>query len=247
MASTIGRCTTTTDDKQNNSRLDLSVCICLARLSMIFTRNADRSVRRLDPMNDGEQTVVCRCRRASTTSEQIRHDESRTMSDNDKNNDDDDDAPAMRQSMVKNKTKTRTRRAQLVVLEEKSSHAAQFILLFDEYLEVLIDDGDGQKNARARPDGAKKIGQDRQGADAQATERGRRRDVSIELVNHRLLAMAVHHPERETRTGETRVGRPSSTHICCSFSCLATSLALEPEISIQVLEKKAHEPSMKTM
>lgn len=30
--------------------------------------------------------------------------------------------------------------------------------------------------------------------------------------------------------------------ICCSFSCLATSLALEPLTSIHVFEKNAHEP-----
>ena len=35
--------------------------------------------------------------------------------------------------------------------------------------------------------------------------------------------------------------------ICWSRSCRATSLAEEPETSIQVLEKKAQEPSMKMM
>lgn len=35
--------------------------------------------------------------------------------------------------------------------------------------------------------------------------------------------------------------------ICCSLSCLATSLAELPDTSIHVLEKKAHEPNMKTM
>ena len=35
--------------------------------------------------------------------------------------------------------------------------------------------------------------------------------------------------------------------ICCSLSCLATSLAELPETSIQVLLKKAQEPSMNVM
>ena len=34
---------------------------------------------------------------------------------------------------------------------------------------------------------------------------------------------------------------------CCSLSCLATSLAELPETSIQVLLKKAQEPSMNVM
>jgi hypothetical protein len=36
-------------------------------------------------------------------------------------------------------------------------------------------------------------------------------------------------------------------NICCSLSCFATSLAEEPETSIQVLENRAHAPSMKAM
>ncbi len=31
--------------------------------------------------------------------------------------------------------------------EENSCHTAHFLLLFDEYFKVLIDDGDGKQNA----------------------------------------------------------------------------------------------------
>jgi len=78
-------------------------------------------------------------------------------------------------------------------LEEQRAHAAHFTLLLDEYLEVLIDDGDGEEDARARPDGTHEVSQHRQGADAKTAERSRRRNVAIEFVDHGLFSVTSHH------------------------------------------------------
>ena len=43
-------------------------------------------------------------------------------------------------------------------LEEQRAHSSHLTLLFDEYLEVLIDDGDGEEDSRSRPDGAHEVG-----------------------------------------------------------------------------------------
>ena len=82
-------------------------------------------------------------------------------------------------------------------LEEEGAHATQFVLFFDEDFEVLVDDRHGEENARARADGPEQIGQDGQGADAKPTERRGRGDVTVQLVDHRLLPMPVHHPTTE--------------------------------------------------
>ena len=54
-----------------------------------------------------------------------------------------------------------------------------------------------------------------------------------------------HSPCQHVQTAQ-RVGR-TARNICCSFSCLATSLAELPETSIQVLLNSAQAPSMNTM
>jgi len=77
-------------------------------------------------------------------------------------------------------------------LEEQRAHASHLALLFDEYLEVLIDDGDGEEDSSSGPDGAHEVGQNGQGADAQTAERSRRRNVAIQLVNHGLFSMSSH-------------------------------------------------------
>jgi len=78
-------------------------------------------------------------------------------------------------------------------LEEQRAHAAHFTLLLDEDLEVLIDDGDGEQDSRARPDGTHEVSQHRQGADAKTAERSRRRNVAIEFVDHGLFSVTSHH------------------------------------------------------
>lgn len=72
----------------------------------------------------------------------------------------------------------------LVILKEERAHATHFTLLLDEDLKVLINDGHGQQDTRAGTDGAHKIGNDRQSTDAQSTESRRRRNVSVQFVNH---------------------------------------------------------------
>ncbi len=65
------------------------------------------------------------------------------------------------------------------LLEEQSAHAAHLALLLDEDLKVLVDDGDGKKNAGAGADGPHEVGQDGQSADAEAAESGGGGDVAI--------------------------------------------------------------------
>jgi len=53
-------------------------------------------------------------------------------------------------------------------------------LLFDENLEVLVDDGHCQQDARSGADGADEVGHDRQGPDAETPESGSGWDVPAE-------------------------------------------------------------------
>lgn len=78
-------------------------------------------------------------------------------------------------------------------LEQQRAHAAHLRLLLDEDLEVLVDDGDGEQDTRARADGAEEVGEDRQGSDAEASEGSRSWDVSVELVDHGVVSVAAHH------------------------------------------------------
>ena len=64
------------------------------------------------------------------------------------------------------------------ILEEQRAHPADFRLLLDEDFEILIDDGDGEQDPGPGPDRPNEVGHDREGADAQTAERGRRRNVS---------------------------------------------------------------------
>ena len=77
-------------------------------------------------------------------------------------------------------------------LEPKLSHLAVLLLLLHEGLVKLIDDGDGEQDARSGSDCPHEIGNDRQGADAHPAERGGRGDVPIEDVNERRIAVALH-------------------------------------------------------
>ena len=56
------------------------------------------------------------------------------------------------------------------LLEEQRSHAANFALLFDEDLKVLVDDGHGQEDSRTGADGAQEVGHDGQASYAEAAE-----------------------------------------------------------------------------
>ena len=77
-------------------------------------------------------------------------------------------------------------------LEEEGSDTAGLGLLLHEDLEVLVDDGDSQQDARPRPDGAQQVRHHTQCADAKPPERSRRRDVSVQLVHQRVVPMARH-------------------------------------------------------
>ena len=72
----------------------------------------------------------------------------------------------------------------VIRLEQESSHASHFALLLDKYLEVLVDDGDGEEDSGSGPDGAHEVCADGQGSDAEASERRRRGNVPVQLVDH---------------------------------------------------------------
>ena len=57
-------------------------------------------------------------------------------------------------------------------LEKQGPHAAHLALLLDKDLQVLVDDGHGEKDTGAGADCAHKVGQDGQGADTK-TAKGR--------------------------------------------------------------------------
>lgn len=107
-----------------------------------------------------------------------------------------------------------------MILEEQCTHAAHLGLLLDEDLEVLVDDGDGQQDARARADGAQEVRQHGQRADTQAAERRRRRDVSVQLVDHRVVSVTAHHHLLFLQLlGDLRTNTLVSTHNRYSFAC----------------------------
>ena len=64
-------------------------------------------------------------------------------------------------------------------LEEQRAHSTHLTLFFDENFKVLIDDRDGEKDSRSRPDSAHEVGQHGQSADAKTAERSRRRNVAV--------------------------------------------------------------------
>ncbi len=77
-------------------------------------------------------------------------------------------------------------------LKEQGVQSTDLVLLLDQNLKVLVDDSDGQENTSAAADRAQEVSQHRQSANAQTSEGGRRGDVPVELVNHRLVAVAGH-------------------------------------------------------
>jgi len=77
-------------------------------------------------------------------------------------------------------------------LKEQGVQSTDLVLLLDQNLKVLVDDSDGQENTSTAADRAQEVSQHRQSADAQTSEGGRRGDVPVELVNHRLVAVAGH-------------------------------------------------------
>merc|ERR1719397_1992142 len=106
------------------------------------------------------------------------------------------------------------------------SHATHFALFSHKDLKVLVDNGHSQQNTSARPNGSHEVCEHGKGADAETSKGCSSWDVSVQLVDHGGLSVASHH------------------HLLF-LSCLATSFAELPETSIQVLLKKAQEPSMK--
>lgn len=72
----------------------------------------------------------------------------------------------------------------IVHLKEERAHATHLALFLDKDLKVLINDGDGQEDTRAGTDGAHKVGNDRQSTDTEATKSRRRRNVSVQFVDH---------------------------------------------------------------
>jgi hypothetical protein len=78
-------------------------------------------------------------------------------------------------------------------LKEERAHRSHFALLFDEDFEVLVDDCDGQQDSGAGSDRSHEIRQNGERSDAKSAECGRRRNVSVEFVDHGGLAMTSHH------------------------------------------------------
>ena len=72
-------------------------------------------------------------------------------------------------------------------------HTSQFLrALLLERFEVLVDDGHREQDAGAAPDGTHEVGDDGEHADAHPAERGGGRDVPVELLLQRGLAVADH-------------------------------------------------------
>ena len=76
---------------------------------------------------------------------------------------------------------------------KRTEHAATTLsLLFVENFEVLVDDGYGKQDARARTNRTHEVGHDGQTSDAHTTERSRCRNVVVEHMHQGRLAMALH-------------------------------------------------------
>jgi len=78
------------------------------------------------------------------------------------------------------------------VLSLKQYSSNTFALLFNEDLEVLVYDSDCQKYASSTADCTHEVGEYRERADTKAAERRGGRDVSVQLVNHRRVAVTSH-------------------------------------------------------
>merc|ERR1719391_1989635 len=78
------------------------------------------------------------------------------------------------------------------LLEQQCSHAANFALLFDKDLKVLVDDRHSQEDSCTGTDGTQEVGHDRQPSYAKATEGSSCGDVPVELVHHRSLSVSPH-------------------------------------------------------
>mmetsp|Transcript_34480 Transcript_34480/g.90737 ORF Transcript_34480/g.90737 Transcript_34480/m.90737 type:complete len:386 (+) Transcript_34480:534-1691(+) len=76
-------------------------------------------------------------------------------------------------------------------LEEAGERVVLPVLL-DEHLKVLIDGCHGEEDARAGADGTHEVSDDGEGADAHAAEGGRGRDVAVELLRERRVAVPLH-------------------------------------------------------
>lgn len=61
--------------------------------------------------------------------------------------------------------------------EKQSTHPAYFSLFLNKYFKILINNSDCEQDSSARANGPEEVGQHRQGADAQPSERRRRGDV----------------------------------------------------------------------
>ncbi|GMT25660.1 hypothetical protein PFISCL1PPCAC_16957 [Pristionchus fissidentatus] len=80
----------------------------------------------------------------------------------------------------------------MLSLEEHARDSAHLLLLLDEDLEVLVDDGDGEQNSGSGSNGSYEVSSNGEGSDAETSEGSSGRDVSAKLVDHRLLTVTAH-------------------------------------------------------
>mmetsp|Transcript_57425 Transcript_57425/g.128203 ORF Transcript_57425/g.128203 Transcript_57425/m.128203 type:complete len:393 (-) Transcript_57425:510-1688(-) len=76
---------------------------------------------------------------------------------------------------------------------EEDGKGVVLAVLLDKHLEVLVNRGHREQDARARADGAHEIGDDGEGADTHATEGRGGGDVPVELLRKGRVAVALHH------------------------------------------------------
>ncbi|KAF1756407.1 hypothetical protein GCK72_012860 [Caenorhabditis remanei] len=77
-------------------------------------------------------------------------------------------------------------------LEEHGGYSSHLLLLLDEDLEVLVDDRDSEKDSSSRSNSSHEVSCDGKCSDTETSESGGSWNVSVQLVDHRLLTMTAH-------------------------------------------------------
>lgn len=77
-------------------------------------------------------------------------------------------------------------------LEQQRAHATHFGLFLNENLKVLVDDRHSQQDTRTGANGAQEISHNRQCANAKTTKSSSRWNITIQFMNHGVLAMTAH-------------------------------------------------------
>ena len=72
------------------------------------------------------------------------------------------------------------------------SQESEFLLLSFENLKVLEDGGDREQNSGSRADGSDEVCEDSESSDAETSQESGGGDVSVEHVNERGVAIALH-------------------------------------------------------